>query len=80
MADDRLSKLAANRARKYRARCRGEFPEVPLCSCGSRILGSRLICRQCWLLTPDGREWSRQRDRIRKAAQRAQNKALSEEN
>ena len=60
----------AARARTFRARRRGDLPPVPVCSCGRKITGDRAICRQCWLRTPEGKEWNRQRIANLRAARR----------
>jgi hypothetical protein len=51
---------AARKARQ-RARERGDLPDLPTCSCGKQIRGERPLCSRCWLKTPEGREWQRQR-------------------
>lgn len=52
--------------RRYRQRRAGLLPPVPSCeACGrANIRGAHApLCRACWLGTPDGREWSRERVR-----------------
>jgi len=63
----------AERQRRWRARQSGKLPveKPPVCKqCGrllnrkksSRInLDNSSLCFKCWILTPDGREYNRQR-------------------
>ncbi len=52
--------------RRYRQRRAGLLPPVPTCpSCGKGgIVGATApLCRACWLRTPAGLEWNRERNR-----------------
>lgn len=61
----------AERKARQRARERGDLPDLPVCPCGKRIRGDRLLCSRCWLRTDAGREWQRQRLQTWRATSRA---------
>lgn len=67
-------KSNAERQRLWRLRQKGELPPVQRCpQCGGRMYGEgplcgHGLCSRCWLQTPEGQQYERdrQRDKMRR--------------